>query len=158
MNQNAYGFGISLWLWSQDFALSDYDRFVLMLWGGSSPHNDGKLKSRKQWLRREVHIFWDRLWKYNSKAGGNPTIKLDLMTFDFFLVKERAGQASAGAGSSGIQIFWVHSKYVDEWFATLTLYSEGLTTRPICWSSRQQWSGWRGFIHGLMPVGSHGRC
>ena len=34
-----------------------------------------------------------------SKAGSNLTSKLDSITVDFFLVKERAGQASASVGA-----------------------------------------------------------
>ena len=39
-----------------------------------------------------------------SKAGSNPTSKLDSITVDFFLVKERAGQASASVRCSGSDI------------------------------------------------------
>jgi hypothetical protein len=90
----AYGRGVYGYDSGSNLTLSEDESLVLVYTGSRwffSLFEDGELKSREDRLLyvREVHAFWDRLYKYNTKAVSNPTSKSDPIAVDFFTIEER---------------------------------------------------------------------
>ena len=90
----AYGRGVYNYDSGSNLTLFEDDSMILVYTGSRwffSVFEDGKLKSREDMLgySKEVHAFWDRLYKYNTKAVSNPTTKSDPIAVDFFIIEER---------------------------------------------------------------------
>mmetsp|Transcript_35784 Transcript_35784/g.58311 ORF Transcript_35784/g.58311 Transcript_35784/m.58311 type:complete len:644 (-) Transcript_35784:81-2012(-) len=93
----AYGRAVYLQISGGDITTPEEDGVILLYTGSrwfGSYYEGVEQKGRDYWLHysRELHAFWDQLYKENTQYVSNPTSRSDPIAVDFFEIGKRGAK------------------------------------------------------------------